>query len=238
MAGYDFTTAGSYARGTAPLTVHPFTWLIAGKLGTLTGIQNTAALLCQSGSSGDTFQLRFDTADAGLFRFVAVQAGSGASAVTTNAASTGGGTFIAIARCTSAISREAILNGDLANKGTNTTSTTPASIDRLSFGRKDDSAATNQFEGVVYYSALWNTALSDSAITTLSAGAWPSDVSRSSLRCFWPHFISYGGVIRDWCGRCHLTVNSGAADTSSIRRSGPQPLVPAPVKRTRVLRTG
>ena len=238
MAGYDFTTVGSYARGTAPLTAAPFTWLIAGRLGTLSGLQNTAALLCDSPTAGDTFQLRFDTADAGLFRLATAQGGSGASAVTTNAASTSGGTFTAVARVTNATLREAILNGDLGNKGTDTTSKTPASIDRLSFGRKDDSGATNQFEGVLYYSALWDVALDDSAVAALSRGAWPADIKPSSLRCFWPNFTPSGGVIRDWCGRCHVTVNSGAADTGSIRRMGPPSLAASPVKRTRVLRTG
>ena len=236
MAGYDFTTVGSYARGNAPLTAAPFTWLIAGKLGSFVSTQNTAAIMCQSGASGDTFQLRFDTADAGLFRFTAVQGGIGGSAITTNAASTSGGTFIAVARSTSATSREAILNGDFANKGTETSSKVPASIDRLSFGRKDDSAATNQFEGVLYYSALWDVALDDSAVAALSRGAWPADIKPSSLRCFWPNFTPSSGVIRDWCGRCHVTVNSGAADASSIRRMGPHSILPPSLRRTRILR--
>ena len=236
MAGWDLTTVGSYARGAAPLTAVPFTWLVAGKLGTITGTQSCIALLCDADNTGDTFQLRFDTADSYAFRFTTVASGLGSSALTTNVTSAGS-TFVAIARATSTTSREAILNGNLVNKGTDTNSRTPANIDRLSFGRKDDATAANQIEGVVYYSALWNTALGDSEIVTLASGAWPADAARSSLRCFWPNFTPNGSsVITDWCGRCHLTVNSGAADTSSIRRMGPHSILPPSLKRTRILR--
>lgn len=206
MPGLQFGS-GAYARATAPLIAAPFTWLIAGLYDSLTGSQNTAAILCRASTGGDSFQLRFDSADSGAFRITTQQGGSGSSAITSNAvaAST---PFVAIVRVTSSTSREAILNGDLANKATDTASKVPASIDRLSFGRKDDSGATNDFEGSLWYSGLWNVALSDEEILALAAGAPVPRIRPAALQCWW--VFDNASTIVDRLGRAPATVSSGS----------------------------
>lgn len=220
MSGRQFGS-GAYARGVATITAVPFTWVVVGSYDSITDTTNTVALLCKSSTAGDNFRVLFDSADGGALRCVAVQSGTGTSAATTNtvAAST---PFVAVYRANSSTSREAILNGDLANKGTDTSSKVPAGIDRLSFGRKDDTSASSSFEGVVYYSALWNVALSDAEVLALAKYAPAPLIRPQALQSWWPMFgRSDGSTIRDSLGRVPLTLSGGSDATSAAPRLMP-----------------
>lgn len=112
------------------------------------------------------------------------------------------------ARVTSTSDREMILDGDFANEG-NTTSTTTVDvtkIDRISAGKRDNDYQDNPFNGVIYELSAWDVALTDDEITLLNAGAPPMLIRPASLVHWWPHWQA--GTVIDVVGGTHLTVTS------------------------------
>ena len=213
--------SGAYTRSGAPaVTAAPFTWAISGYYDSLTGAQNTIGHLCRA-TTADHFSLRFDSADAGAFRIVTQVSGSGSSGIGTNTVSAAT-PFVAIVRVTSATLREAILNGDLANKGTDTVSKTPPGINRISFGRRDDSSGGNDFEGAVFWSALWNVALDDAEIVAIAAGAPPPLIRPSALMNWWWNFgRNDGTTVIDVFGRSALTISTASMVDTGEKRYWP-----------------
>lgn len=80
--------------------------------------------------------------------------------------------------------RTVYLNGTL-DKGVNTETRTPGTPTTANFGNRG-SVADNWYNGLITKAAFWNTALTDTEVDALAAGASPLQVHRESLRSFWP----------------------------------------------------
>lgn len=96
--------------------------------------------------------------------------------------------FHAAAVFTSATSRASFLNG--GNKGTDTTNITPASLDRTSIGLRDNVSGDQAFAsggtGYIADVAIWNVALTDAEVLSLSKGFSPLKVRPSGLVFYCP----------------------------------------------------
>lgn len=113
---------------------------------------------------------------------------------------------------TSATSRDAYLNA--GSVGSNTTSTTPAGIDRFAIGRALDSTPSNPFFGKIAHAAIWNVALSVAEIMELARGVLPPRIRPSSLKGYWPIWgIDSPELDKSGQGNS-LTVNSATEDVS------------------------
>lgn len=80
-------------------------------------------------------------------------------------------------------SRAVFLHG--VNKATNTTSRTPAGINRAGVGRKIDDTSS-YFNGVIAEAAIWSAALTDAEVLLLAQGVPPPQVRPQSLVAYWP----------------------------------------------------
>jgi hypothetical protein len=84
-------------------------------------------------------------------------------------------------------SRTMIINGDIANKGTNTTSVTPTAANRLALGMRRTTTgggAGSFFDGVIGMASVWNVALTDADAVTLALGASPFSLSTRPVAHF------------------------------------------------------
>lgn len=103
---------------------------------------------------------------------------------------------------TSSSSRALFLNG---TKTTNSTSKSPASLDRTSVGRRATSTPADHLDGLAAEVAIWNTNLSDAEITLLALGICPLLVRPGALVAYWPLIGRASPEIDRWGGN-DLTV--------------------------------
>lgn len=75
---------------------------------------------------------------------------------------------------------------DGGNKGTNTDTVVPLSIDTISIGENDDGSPGDRFNGDIGHAALYNTPLSDQEVETLAAGFNPRRLHIDNLVGYWP----------------------------------------------------
>lgn len=215
MSGWLFDNASAYARATTGfLTVPPFTILCVFQTSSLAATQ-CPWVMAASGTTSQNWRIQVNT-DGTVWWNCA--AGSTVQAQCTNTVTLNVPQYF-VGVAVSDVDRTGVLNGDFANKGTNTTSRVPTGVNRLSFGMKDDSSASNPLSGVVHYAALWGAALDDAEIKAISAGAVPSRVRPASLLSYWPSFGRHNGsVIPDRRGRAPLTINLGQVSALAARR--------------------
>lgn len=83
-----------------------------------------------------------------------------------------------------AADRKVYLDG--AGEGTNTTSVTPAGIDRTTIGLYGASTPANPFDGRIAEAAIWNVALTANERLMLAAGVSPLRVRAASLIAYYP----------------------------------------------------
>jgi len=74
---------------------------------------------------------------------------------------------------------------DGGSKGTDTTSSTPGTIQRIRVGVAELSAS-DFFDGDISQIAIWDVALTDAEIASLAAGVSPLRMRRDSLVAYWP----------------------------------------------------
>lgn len=86
--------------------------------------------------------------------------------------------------CTSSTSRELWVDG--SSVGTNTTSVTCPTINSFSIGFLDRASPTNYFDGNMFWSAIWNEALTDTEHAALGAGINPLQIRPHALVAFVP----------------------------------------------------
>jgi hypothetical protein len=85
---------------------------------------------------------------------------------------------------TSTTSRAAYIDG--GSKGTNTTNTTPGSIDRIGLAVRADDSPTALLDGRLAEVGIWNVALTDAEVAVLAQGYAPPCVRRQSLVFYAP----------------------------------------------------
>jgi len=92
----------------------------------------------------------------------------------------------AIAIAASTTDRTCVLNGDTANKGTDTTSVTPAGLNRITVGRLGDSSPISEMDGGLAEAAIWDVALSEAEGVALSRGFSPLLIRPGNLVFYLP----------------------------------------------------
>jgi hypothetical protein len=107
----------------------------------------------------------------------------------------------------STTSRYAVLNGTFSAQ--NTTSTTPAGLNRTAVGRRNDSTPGSTMSGRIAEAGIWNVALSQAEITMLSIGISPLKVRPGSLVAYWP-LKGIASPEQDLVGRFELTLTGSA----------------------------
>lgn len=215
MSGWEFNNAAAYMRSsTGFLTAPPLTILCVFQTSSLAATQ-VPWIMTAAGSSAQNWRFQVNTD--GTTTFTAAQSSS-QPATTVNTVTVNVPQYL-IGRTSSDIDRETILNGDLVNKGVNTTSRIPNGVNRTSFGMKDDTAASNPLVGVIHYAAMWAAKLDDAEVKALAAGALPTRVRPASLWNYWPSFgRNDGTTVNDIKGRSPLTISLGQVSTLAARR--------------------
>ena len=172
-------TSDFYLTTSTPVTATPFSMAIWGNLNT------DAGLHCFS--IGDTdgdpyFSILTVVTNLDVIARARSAAGTG------QAVSAGGGITVGVwahfaAVQTTPTDREAFRDG--ANRGANATDRTPAGIDRMGIGCKaDDGPTENEWNGELFWAALWDSDLTDAQIQNLGDGYSPLTVQRQNLVFF------------------------------------------------------
>lgn len=190
MTARSFLTSADYLQATATVTAAPFT--IAG-WGLTTDLTATQCLMSLHNPGASSGQHQFLLVVAGTTAgdpliFSANNNATSAQATTSSGVSSGVWFhFAAIARA--ANDREVFLNG--GSSGTNSTTKTPASANRLNVGLRRQSTDTLSLTGRVAYPALWSEALAADEVTALAAGVHPLLIRPQSLASCWSMVNGY-----------------------------------------------
>lgn len=137
---------------------------------------------------------------------------------TTGTASTSSGYSIntwhhATAAFTSNSNRDVYLDG--GSSGNNTTSSTPASLDRTRIGLRASSGTDGPMVGRIAEAAIWSVALVAGEIAALAAGFSPLFIRPDALKAYWPLGgpLSSNDADNDIAGAYHMT-SSGSPSTA------------------------
>lgn len=96
---------------------------------------------------------------------------------------------------------------DGGNKGTDTTSVTPAGLDTTDVGRRNRLTGGSRYmSGRIAEAAVWSAALDDAEVAALSKGICPLLIRPQSLVAYWPLFGNDATEIDRWKNRHDLTV--------------------------------
>jgi len=117
--------------------------------------------------------------------------------------------------------RAAFLDG--ANKGTNTTSRTPAALDNTDISRVGYGVWA-YYSGYLAEIAVWGVALTDDEVAILGKGYSPLSVRRQNLVAYWPLIRND----RDWVGGYHLTPYNSPTIVAHTRVLYPAPILMIP----------
>jgi hypothetical protein len=167
-------------KAAAPVTAYPWTLACDFRATTFGGYFISIA----ASSSGSHYFGLGSNGDTTIKTFVRGGAGQ-QDAATVNTA-TANTWHKAVGRGRSSTDRDAVLDGDLANKGTNTSNQTPSSLDRVSIARVGDSTPGNYFDGRIEWAAVWDVALSDAEVTAHSKGVPVWKIRPVSIKGLWP----------------------------------------------------
>lgn len=132
----------------------------------------------------------------------------------------------------SATSRDAYIDG--GSKGSETTSATPAGLDRTSIGVRESLAPAAFFNGDLQEAAIWNVDLTDAEVALLATGVQPTMVRAESLVAYWPIFGD-DSPEPDEIGTFDLTVTNAIKSTHRWMLAPGSPLwIPQPAQKTYV----
>jgi hypothetical protein len=170
----------SYIEVTStPVIAAPFTMACWFNPATLT---DGALMSIGNSATTNRFQMNSNAAQAGRPLSISAVAASTATANTTTAIVQNTWQHAA-AVCASATSRSIYLNG--GGKATNTTSITPAGINNIMMGgRWSGGTRAFFFNGRLAEVAIWNIALTDDEVISLSRGFAPYLIRPSNLRFY------------------------------------------------------
>ena len=184
----------SYIESTStPVTTYPFTmacWFNPAN--------NTAGGTLMSlgvANGADRFQMVNRGDLAGDFIAISSLAGGVDRTATSTIGYTANTWYHAAAVCTSITGRSIFLNG--GGKGTNNLSSNPAGINNILLGSRWATSRGFFFNGRIAEAAIWNAALTDDQVISLSKGFSPSLISPFNLkfynRCLRTSKDLYGG---------------------------------------------
>ncbi len=92
-------------------------------------------------------------------------------------------------------SRDCILNGDTANKGTDVNAVTAPAVDRTSIGRSGDSSPGYSDDIDIAEVGMWNVALSDDECAALADGYSPACIRPGALVLYQPLIRAINGGV-------------------------------------------
>lgn len=191
MAISGFSTSNYLVSTTTPVTAVPLTlfgWVKTADV----SASNSILSVADSGANTDFFEIRLNLTT-GFAAMASVQAGVAATAVTANAHTSGA--WNSLCGVSSSVnSRGIYLNGDIANAGSNATSKTPASIDRIGGGIRALSTVAIPCLGSIAELAIWNAAHSAAEVTVLSLGYAPPNVNLANLVAYYPAITTTYGI--------------------------------------------
>lgn len=110
----------------------------------------------------------------------------------------------------SATDRKVILNGDVANSGTDVNSKSPT-VTKTALGTLQNYAGLYEYKGNLAFGTFWNVALTDAEVASLAKGAYPLTVRPESIVGFFPLQIAANSP--DLVATRVLTANGGVAAT-------------------------
>lgn len=204
-------------RDSAVVASPPFTVALWFRPANLTS-DYTLVSLPDKDAAADYYDIGLDgTAVGEPIRATAREAGS-----TNEALSTAGPTDTTTWRSATAIyasatDRRAFFDG--GNKGTNSTSRTPAGVDRFSVGRNGRSAPFGYFGGHMAWVFVWNVALDDADVAAWHGGDL---AQQASMVAAWDFTLApAGSVYADVIGNGHDLTVSGATFASGETYTGP-----------------
>ena len=173
--------SSSYIESTStPVTTFPFTmacWFNPAN--------NTAGGTLMSlgvANGADRFQMVNRGDLAGDFIAISSLVGATAATATTTIGYTANTWHHAAAVCTNITGRSIFLNG--GGKATNTTSSNPAGINNILLGSRWATSRGFFFNGRIAEAAIWNAALTDDEVLSLSKGFAPYLIRPSNLKFY------------------------------------------------------
>lgn len=194
MARTGWSSANYFRYAGADLTAAPLTMACWAKT-TGTSVNGQVMVNLHNSASGNSlnqFLLRLSTSNT----IVAETSSAAADDLAVSSAAPSNNTwFHACAVFASATSRAAYLNG--GSKGTNATNLTPSGINRTTIGLEGSSGGFGPFlsGGSIAEVAIWNVALTDTDVLSLSKGIHPFLVRPDALVDYWPLIGSYSPEI-------------------------------------------
>ena len=196
-------------RASAVLSAAPFTLAAWAKPDT--DAVNHCVMCIGHSSIADRHYMSYltDTPDDTL-RLISIYGGSSSAVATTNTYTVGSWNHCCHIEA-GTTSRSVILNGDIANKGTDTTSVaSPSGIDRTSVGVRDEGGAYDlPFSGNIAWPAIWDVVLTNAEVRQLARGVRPTKIRPQNLVSFWP--LQNDTQLRDVVGGFDLTGYSDAS---------------------------
>lgn len=102
--------------------------------------------------------------------------------------------------------RASYLDGDAANKGTNTVSVTDPGTNNQRIGLRGDGSPNASFDGGIAYVSIWDGDLTEAEVLLLAQGANPTWIRRDILIALWPIWGAHSPEI-DIIGGRNMTIN-------------------------------
>lgn len=203
---FDDAASDKLELGSAVLTGVPIS-IAAWFNSDSTALNQGIASVWASGSSTNFFTLEASGGVGGDPVRATTSAGGTTGAAATSAGYTANAWHHACGVFSAINARAAYLNG--GSKGTETTSATPASINRTGIGQR---RGATFFSGMVAEVGIWNAALTDDDALALARGASPLMVQPAALVGYWPLIGRYSPEIDLRQGNGMTLTGTAAAD--------------------------
>jgi hypothetical protein len=200
-----------YCRGAISGITYPLTIIEWVRYTTIGSTGTTRWIICDGSSSSNFIAGRNE--DDGSPRLTR-NAGSDTH-TNVDATMTAGQWHFIATRLAAIDDAEVILDADFGGKASSATSVNPSGIDRLSFGKRDNSSNSNPASFQCAQWAAWNADLSDAEITALKAGAHPLEIQPEKLIHLYDNWGRTTGFVRDEVGGVDLAINGTNASDQS-----------------------
>jgi hypothetical protein len=174
-----------YYRNASPITAAPYT-IASWAYSTNRSISQNVFCINRQGQNNDSLGLVLVASpNPAVVDFFSVSGGVGRTAKTVNTYSLNTWQHVC-GVAASATDRKVYLNGDTSNKGTSTDSSVPNSLNRVTLGAWFGSAVGDRVVGGIAECALWNVALTEGEVVSLSTGMAASRIRPQSLVFYFP----------------------------------------------------
>ena len=180
------TASGKYYyRNTTPITAAPYT-ISAWAYTTSSNTNQDVFVINRAGDGNNSLGLTLKGGLPGTpLDFFSAGSGDAQHAYTTNAFTTNAWNHCC-GVVASSTSRFSYLNGYTANRGSSSASSTPQLLDRVSIGLWFGNSAAGFLIGGICECALWNVALNESEVVSLSKGISANKIRPQSLVFYFP----------------------------------------------------